>query len=64
MAQLREAADEAVRGMEDAQAECRWLHGQLQAVLREAGSGKGTTAERRRRQNARRRQKIIAAVFY
>ena len=33
---LRQAADDAVHGMEDAQAECRWLHGQLQKVLREA----------------------------
>ena len=39
IAQLREAADTAVRGMHEAQAECKWLHGQLQAVLGEGGDG-------------------------
>ena len=38
VARLRAAADDAVRGMHDAQAECRWLHGQLQAVLRDGGA--------------------------
>jgi hypothetical protein len=36
---LREAADDAVRCMHEAQSECRWLYSQLQAVLMEAPAG-------------------------
>ena len=36
---LREAAETAVRGMHDAQAECRFLHEQLQSMLRDGGGG-------------------------
>ena len=36
---LREAAETAVRGMHDAQAECRFLHEQLQSLLRDGGGG-------------------------
>ena len=40
-ARLHAAAGEAVRGMHEAQAECRWLHDQLQAVLRDADESGG-----------------------
>ncbi|KAL1510164.1 hypothetical protein AB1Y20_006495 [Prymnesium parvum] len=35
---LRSAAAEAVRGMNEAQAECAWLHQQMQQLLREAAA--------------------------
>jgi hypothetical protein len=39
--QLRRAAEEAIEGMREAQAECTWLHEQLQLTLKETG---GTSA--------------------
>lgn len=42
-ARLRRANEDALQGMREAQAECKWLHEQLQSLLRESElSGKGS----------------------
>ena len=56
-AQLRNAAGTAVRGMHEAQAECTWLHEQLQTVLQEAALGGGGNKE-----GAALRQRLASAA--
>ena len=40
--QLRRAAQEAIEGMREAQAECNWLHEQLQLTLKETANETGS----------------------